>query len=58
MHWDLLSYIGDTRIQVWKRSGHVHKLMGDGKSLRTAGTVDKALSQAQKVRSGRDAAMY
>ncbi|XP_045049602.1 programmed cell death 1 ligand 2 isoform X1 [Desmodus rotundus] len=45
----LYSRKGDTRIQVWKRSGHVHKLMGDGKSLRTAGTVDKALSQAQKI---------
>ncbi|XP_036999488.2 programmed cell death 1 ligand 2 isoform X2 [Artibeus jamaicensis] len=45
----LYSRKGDTWKPVWKRSGHVHELTGDRKSLRTAGTADRALIQAQKI---------
>ncbi|XP_035877560.1 programmed cell death 1 ligand 2 isoform X3 [Phyllostomus discolor] len=45
----LYSRKGDTWIPLWKHSGHVHELMGDGKSLRAVGTVDRTLSQAQKI---------
>lgn len=57
VHWNMLSYIGDTWVQMWKCGGHVHKVTCHEKRLRTAGSVDRALKQSQ-VRCGAGAIIY